>query len=407
MLSNNPLFFISTVAIFLISLSVHEFAHAWVAYRFGDQTAKSMGRLTLNPIAHIDLFGTIILPLLVGFGWAKPVPVDFRVLNRRQVFLVAAAGPLSNILLAVILAIAFHILPLQAVPVLQNFILLAILFNLVLAIFNLIPIPPLDGSRMVFARLKSPRVINMYRNISRFGIFILIAFLWLGGFGIVVMPLVGLFYSLLRLPLPALTIEQAEPENENRTGNVKGVMAMLKKRISTPVAGHNKSFPSYRKQSSGGTIINIIVALVFFGLIAFAVMWVLKSTGDMSRQYFQGMSDSKSKATDLKCQMNMHAIWQSLQTYIISNNSFPESTDELVDWCGSTRLFQCPDPNGQKYIYIPGQNGNMPGQNILLYEPNAVHDGHSNVLRLSGQIDALTPEELNAALMMTMTSFKR
>lgn len=182
---------------------------------------------------------------------------------------------------------------------------------------------------------------------------------------------------------------------------------MLKKRISTSVTGHNKRFPANRRKSFGGTIINIIVAVVFFGLIAFGVMWVFKSAGDMSGQYVQGMSDTKSKAVDVKCQMNMRAIYQSLQTYVISNNSFPESTDELVDWCGSTRLFQCPDPNGQKYIYIPGQRPNMPGQNILLYEPQAVHDGHSNVLRLSGKIDALTEEELQAAIMMTMTSFNR
>lgn len=214
MLSRNPVIFISTIVIFLVSLSIHEFAHAWMAYRFGDRTAKNMGRLTLNPVAHIDLFGTIILPLFIGIGWAKPVPVDFTILNRRQIFLVAAAGPLSNILLALILAIAVHILPLQAVPALQTFLLLAILFNLILAIFNLIPLPPLDGSRMVFARMRSPRIINMYRNISRFSIFILIAFLWLGGFDLVVWPLVGLIYSLLRLPLPALTIEQAEPENK-------------------------------------------------------------------------------------------------------------------------------------------------------------------------------------------------
>jgi Zn-dependent protease len=216
MLSNNPAVLISTLAIFLISLSIHEYAHAWMAYRFGDETAKSMGRLTLNPIAHIDLFGTIILPLLVGFGWAKPVPVDFTILNKRQIFLVAAAGPLSNILLAVILAIAFHILPLQTIPVLRNFVLFAILFNLMLAVFNLIPIPPLDGSRMVFARVKSPRAVNLYRNISRFGILILIAFLWLGGFNVVVWPLVGLFYGLLGLPLPTLTIEQIETGKQSR-----------------------------------------------------------------------------------------------------------------------------------------------------------------------------------------------
>jgi Zn-dependent protease len=203
MLSSNPVIFISTLVIFLISLSIHEFAHAWMAYRFGDDTAKNMGRLTLNPIAHIDPIGTIVLPLLVGFGWAKPVPVDFTVLNKRQIFLVAAAGPLSNIILAVILAIAFHLLPLQAVPIVGNFALLAILYNLLLAVFNLIPIPPLDGSRMVFARLKSPHAINIYRNISRFGIFILIAFIWFDGFYIIVWPLVGLLYGLLGLPLPS------------------------------------------------------------------------------------------------------------------------------------------------------------------------------------------------------------
>lgn len=214
MLSYNPVVFISFLAIFLISLSIHEYAHAWMAYRFGDDTAKSMGRLTLNPIAHIDLFGTIVLPLLVGFGYAKPVPVDFTVLNRRQMFLVAAAGPLSNILLAVILTISFYILPLRLIPVLSNFVLWAIIFNLLLAVFNLLPIPPLDGSRMVFARMKSPHAINLYRNISRFSIFILIAFIWFGGFSIIIWPLVGFLYSLLRLPLPALTIEQVEPENK-------------------------------------------------------------------------------------------------------------------------------------------------------------------------------------------------
>jgi hypothetical protein len=161
------------------------------------------------------------------------------------------------------------------------------------------------------------------------------------------------------------------------------------------------------KKHSGGTIINIIVALIFFGLIAMGVMWVFKTAGDMGGQYTDAMVNTKLKAVDVKCQMNMRAIWQCLQVYVLDNNEFPDSQGALERECGGTQVFQCPDPNGQKYIYIPGQRPDMPSQNILLYEPNAVHNGRSNVLLLSGQITALTPEELKAGIMMTMTSLKR
>jgi Zn-dependent protease len=192
-----------TIPIFLVSLTAHEYAHGWMAYKFGDNTAKNMGRLTLNPIAHISLFGTIIVPLIAHFGWAKPVPVNFRVLTKKQVFKVSAAGPLSNICLAVILAFGFHLFGLGRFAGLGNFILLAILFNLILAIFNLLPIPPLDGSKMVYASLESPRAINAYNQFSRYGIFILIGFLLLGGFQFI-LPVVGILYSLLGLPLPII-----------------------------------------------------------------------------------------------------------------------------------------------------------------------------------------------------------
>jgi len=160
-------------------------------------------------LAHISLFGTIILPLLIHFGWAKPIPVNFTILTKRQIFAVAAAGPLSNILLALILAVLFRMFRLEAATLLGNFVLLAILFNIILAVFNLIPIPPLDGSKMVYARLKSPEAINAYSNFARFGMLILVAFILLGGFEIIILPLVGLFYSLLGLPLPVLTIDPA------------------------------------------------------------------------------------------------------------------------------------------------------------------------------------------------------
>jgi len=195
--------FLFTLPIFLVSLTIHEYAHGWMAYRYGDDTAKRMGRLTLNPLAHISLLGTIILPLIAHFGWAKPVPVNFAILSKGQIFKVSAAGPLSNILLASISACAFHVLHLKAFPALGNFILLAILFNLILAVFNLLPIPPLDGSKMVYAQLKSPEAINAYNKFAQYGMFILIGFLMLGGFRLI-FPVVGLLYTLLRLPLPTL-----------------------------------------------------------------------------------------------------------------------------------------------------------------------------------------------------------
>ena len=203
MLSSQASTFIFVLPIFLVSLTVHEYAHGWMAYRYGDDTAKRMGRLTLNPLAHISLIGTIILPLIVHFGWAKPVPVNFSILSRRQIFKVAAAGPAANILLVLILTGLFHLLSLAAASPLGSFILLAILFNLVLAVFNLLPIPPLDGSRMVAARLKSPEAIRAYNRFARYGLFVLIGFLVLGGFRLL-FPIVGLLYVLLGLPLPAL-----------------------------------------------------------------------------------------------------------------------------------------------------------------------------------------------------------
>ena len=188
--------YLSTLSIFLVSLTIHEYAHGWVAYRCGDDTAKRLGRLTLNPLAHISLFGTIILPLIAHFGWAKPVPVNFAVLTKREIFKVAVAGPAANILLAVVLALAFHLFRLKALPAIGNFVLLGIFFNLILAVFNLLPIPPLDGSKMVYARLKSPEAIRAYMNYARYGMIVLIGFLVLGGFSLI-LPVVATLYALL------------------------------------------------------------------------------------------------------------------------------------------------------------------------------------------------------------------
>ena len=189
----------------LPSLAVHELAHAFTAYKFGDNTAKEMGRLTLNPIAHIDFFGTIILPVLIGFGYAKPVPVNFSVLNRWQIALVAIAGPVSNIVLATTLALSYHVLPIANIPILRFFLLLGVQLNVLFAIFNLIPIPPLDGSRLIYASLKSRQAMKIYCHFSQFGMFILVGLIYLSYsgkfdfFSIVIDPVIGFFFNLFNL----------------------------------------------------------------------------------------------------------------------------------------------------------------------------------------------------------------
>ena len=161
---------ISIVAIpIIIAIVLHEVAHGWVAWRLGDPTAKMLGRLTLNPLAHVDLFGTIILPLIllfshsgILFGYAKPVPINFLNLRRpkQDMVWVAAAGPAMNLVLALFAGVVFRGLmgmgsaaPVGSFflePVLRMLIT-AVQINVLLAIFNLIPIPPLDGSKVVLA----------------------------------------------------------------------------------------------------------------------------------------------------------------------------------------------------------------------------------------------------------------
>ena len=166
------------------------------------------------------------------------------------------------------------------------------------------------------------------------------------------------------------------------------------------------SIPTPRARSRGGTIINIIFALIFFGLLAFGILWLIQSFGEVGQQYSDTMVDTQLKAITVKCQTNLRTIYQNIQMYAISNEGFPPSQQELVEFSGSTQLFRCPAPEGEKYVYIPGQNASMPPGNILVYEPKPVHDGRCSVLRLGGQLELLSPEELQQALEQTQANIR-
>ncbi|HUP55497.1 MAG TPA: site-2 protease family protein [Methylomirabilota bacterium] len=199
----------------LIGFPVHEFSHALAAYRLGDGTAKLFGRLTLNPVAHFDPLGGLLLAVSFigagfGFGWAKPTPVNPANLagGRRGEAIVAAAGPLSNLVLAAIAALPLRYIqaspelelqiPSMALDILQLFILI----NLVLMIFNLLPIPPLDGSKVLFAFLP-PRVAWQWRPmLEQYGFILLLLLFFLplpGGSigGRILFPIIDAFYFLL------------------------------------------------------------------------------------------------------------------------------------------------------------------------------------------------------------------
>jgi len=166
----------------LICITIHELAHGYIAYRLGDNTAKQMGRLTLNPIKHIDLVGLVMI-LLVGFGWAKPVPVNMRNFKYPKWYMAitAFAGPLSNIILAVFVILVLVLLPMTTPGIVLTIVYRMAFLSIVLAIFNLLPIPPLDGSKVLFSLLPNDKY-NKLMQYERFGMIIIIALLFSGRF---------------------------------------------------------------------------------------------------------------------------------------------------------------------------------------------------------------------------------
>jgi Zn-dependent protease len=202
------------IAIVLLSLTVHEAAHAWTADRRGDPTARMLGRISLNPIVHIDLIGTIILPLVAAIsnwpiiGWAKPVPVNIMRLRhpRRDFVLVAAAGPISNLLQATVAGMAYRIVYATIEPSNDAYLIQSGLFaticvhavqiNILLALFNLIPVPPLDGGN-VLAGLLPPQAARVFISLRPFGFIILYLMMFSGMLSTLIVPPAHFLVELL------------------------------------------------------------------------------------------------------------------------------------------------------------------------------------------------------------------
>lgn len=173
--------------VFLVSLAIHEYSHAWFANKYGDTTAKDQGRLTLNPIKHLDLVGSVIVPLLTFIsgafiiGWAKPVPVNMRKFKNpyKEDAIVSVAGPLSNLLLSMLFLVLYIALRETSLTdnLVKETIWMAIIFNVFLCLFNLLPIPPLDGSHILFDLFPN-KYTAKYLNLGLYGSILLILFIY-------------------------------------------------------------------------------------------------------------------------------------------------------------------------------------------------------------------------------------
>lgn len=193
LLLQDPLTFLLLVIPLLYSVIVHELAHGWVAYRLGDPTAKWLGRLTLNPLKHLDLMGTLML-FLFGFGWAKPVPVnpDNLRAQRSSLIFVSAAGIVANTIVAFLAILLYRLLspsPDNPAGIMLHYLAQ---INIILASFNLIPIPPLDGSK-ILAGFLPVRLQYLLARVEPFGFFIIIGLLYLG----VLSPLTAFFRRMI------------------------------------------------------------------------------------------------------------------------------------------------------------------------------------------------------------------
>jgi Zn-dependent protease len=189
LLTKDPLTFALVAIPLLFSVIIHEVAHGWVAYRMGDSTAKRSGRLSLNPLKHLDPVGTLML-FLAGFGWAKPVPVNFNNISnkRKGLIFVSSAGIVANILFAFFALLFIRLFSTSSSGIAVILVYFVVQINITLAALNLIPIPPLDGSKILMG-IVSERTRYFLARLEPYGFFIIIGFLYLG----ILDPLIGLF----------------------------------------------------------------------------------------------------------------------------------------------------------------------------------------------------------------------
>jgi len=197
LLFQNPMVFALLAGALIISISIHEFSHAFAAYKLGDSTGKNMGRMTLNPKAHLDPIGTIFL-ILIGFGWGKPVPFNPSNLEnpKRDSAIISLAGPLSNFILAVVLSLVIKLVSVNSIPV--AFLYLTIMYNLMLGFFNLIPLGPLDGNKIVYGILPDKLAVQ-WVDVQRYGMFILLFLIMFNFTEKILLPLVDVAMKLLGL----------------------------------------------------------------------------------------------------------------------------------------------------------------------------------------------------------------
>jgi Zn-dependent protease len=202
LLLKDPLGFIIIAIPLLYAVIFHELAHGWVAYRMGDPTAKSMGRLSINPLMHLDPMGTLML-FLFGFGWAKPVPVNFSQLRDRRMgmILVSSAGIITNMLLAFCALFLYQLLSPSPSGLTAQLLYYFARINIILAAFNLIPLPPLDGSKILMGFAPSGVQKFLFR-LERYGLLIIISLLYLGVLDPVIRSFEWMILSLIKLLLP-------------------------------------------------------------------------------------------------------------------------------------------------------------------------------------------------------------